>query len=320
MPGAQFYAPTDPGARRAYADVWEASAQRTVFAHPEALDAVGAAFGLNVRLALTDAPAGDGGATASAAAPVFEKRRAFLRAAALPPLVPVVSPLLATPPDEHEVHARRSPLDALLARLAGHYHQASFLLHPSLVDHRPFLWAGWQVVPRYTYDIDLSGTHDLLRDWSPAARRTARRGADAYRLEEGEPYVDVAVALMEEAYARRGASLGADGQVCRALARAFVERGLARVVAAVPAGGGPPEAAIVVAHDGRTAHYWIAGSQPGPAMTVLLGGLLPRLRADGLTRFDLVGANTPSIAEFKRRFGPRLQPYARARIGPWRRR
>ena len=62
-------------------------------------------------------------------------------------------------------------------------------------------------------------------------------------------------------------------------------------------------------HDAQTAHYWIAGSPPGPAMTVLLGHTLPRLRDAGLQRFDFVGANTPSIAEFKRHFGPTLTPY-----------
>jgi hypothetical protein len=46
-------------------------------------------------------------------------------------------------------------------------------------------------------------------------------------------------------------------------------------------------------------------------MTVLLAEALPRLRADGLAAFDFVGANTPSIAEFKRRLGPALVPYFR---------
>ncbi len=42
---------------------------------------------------------------------------------------------------------------------------------------------------------------------------------------------------------------------------------------------------------------------------VLLGHILPRLRDDGIEQFDFVGANTPSIAEFKRHFGPVLTPY-----------
>lgn len=74
---------------------------------------------------------------------------------------------------------------------------------------------------------------------------------------------------------------------------------------------GACEAGVVVLHDDATAHYWIAGSRPGPAMTVLLGHLLERLASNGMKLFDFVGANTPSIAEFKRRFGPQLVSYYR---------
>ncbi|MEX0599100.1 MAG: GNAT family N-acetyltransferase, partial [Rhodothermales bacterium] len=68
-------------------------------------------------------------------------------------------------------------------------------------------------------------------------------------------------------------------------------------------------AAVVILNDGRTAYYWIAGSRPGDGMTVLIGELLPRLFNQGIELFDFMGANTPGIAEFKRKFGARLVPY-----------
>ena len=72
---------------------------------------------------------------------------------------------------------------------------------------------------------------------------------------------------------------------------------------------GRAEAAVCTITDAGTSYYWLAGSVPGPAMTVLLGSLLPKLRQDGVRIFDLVGANTPSIAEFKRRLGAQLEEY-----------
>jgi hypothetical protein len=48
-------------------------------------------------------------------------------------------------------------------------------------------------------------------------------------------------------------------------------------------------------------------------MTVLIGKLLDELSQEGFEYFDLVGANTPSIAEFKRRLNPVLVPYFRVR-------
>ncbi len=82
-----------------------------------------------------------------------------------------------------------------------------------------------------------------------------------------------------------------------------------RIFVARPKDQQQPDAGIVVLHDGETACYWIAGSKPGPAMTVLLGHVLEELKSSGLRSFDFIGANTPSIAEFKRRFGPALTPY-----------
>ena len=71
------------------------------------------------------------------------------------------------------------------------------------------------------------------------------------------------------------------------------------------------EAAFALLCDDRSASYWVTGSSPGPAMTVLLGSVFPLLEAQGLESFDWIGANTPSIAEFKRRFGAMLTPYFR---------
>ncbi|MCH8962729.1 MAG: GNAT family N-acetyltransferase, partial [Bacteroidetes bacterium] len=93
------------------------------------------------------------------------------------------------------------------------------------------------------------------------------------------------------------------------LVDALCAEGQVRLFTATPHDAETPEGGLAVLHDGRTAHYWIAGSAPGPAMTVLLGHTLPRLRDDGIEQFDFVGANTPSIAEFKRHFGPVLTPY-----------
>ena len=90
------------------------------------------------------------------------------------------------------------------------------------------------------------------------------------------------------------------------------EKNYATTFTATPVSGGAPEAGLIVLRDGASACYWIAGSVPGPAMTVLLGHVLSRLQAEGVRYFDFVGANVPPVAEFKRHFGPKLVPYLRA--------
>lgn len=281
-------------ARQAYLALWEKSPQRTPFAHPAFADAVEAVFGLPVRVAHAD----------GAAALVYERKRGPFRAAALPPFAPAAAPVLAP-------GAPGAALAALLAGVQRGVHQASFLLPYAWTDTAAFARAGWTLTTRQTYVSALPAGADP-GTWSANARRLARKSAAAYAVEEDARHVEAAVGLMTASYRRHGAPFGyADAEVAR-LARAAVEAGLARCFAAVGAGGAV-EAALVAAHDDRTGYYWLPGSVPGPAMTVLLAAVLPRLAAAGLTAFDWCGANTPSIAEFKRRFGPALAPVVAAR-------
>ena len=113
---------------------------------------------------------------------------------------------------------------------------------------------------------------------------------------------------MQDGYARSGTALDVDAAAARRLVQRLLATDAARAFG-VRDSQGVALSAVVVAQDGRTAYYWIAGSRPGPGMTVLLAGLLPLLQREGFDTFDFVGANVPSIAEFKRRFGPQLTPY-----------
>lgn len=290
---------------------WEAlaavSPQRTAFSLPAFGEAVEAATGLPAHVAAVWE-----GERLRAGALVFEKRRGPYRAAALPPLAQYVSPLLEAGASEADVHARRTPLDALLGLLAAEFHQAGLVLHPSLADARTLQWAGWRVAPAYTYRIDLGPEEEATAGWSANPLRVLRRERDRFEIEEGAAGLAEALALLQSSHERQGEALPLSPSRLERLAAPLLEAGPARVF--VARAGGRAEAGLVVLADGRTAHYWLAGSAPGPGMTVLLAEVLERLRAEGVSVFDFAGANVPSIAEFKRRFGGALVPYFRARL------
>ena len=300
---ARFFALDDAAARAAYLDLWETSPQRNVFAHPLFVEAIGRAFGHPVRLAAVTDEKGW-----QAAAPVFEKRRGPFKAAALPPVTPVLSPLLNGAIHETEINHRRSPLDVLLRGLADMYDQVTLQLHPSITDARPFTWADWAVTPRYTHVADLT-VDDPVAAWSKSVRYTIRTEAERFRVEEDRQYAEAGIALMEASYERKEKALGLPRSTLTALVRQLAQGGLVRVFAATRNDEGSPEAVAMIAHDGQTAHYWIAGSKPGPAMGVLLADVVPRLKQDGITSLDFTGANVPSIAEFKRKYGAELRSY-----------
>ncbi|HLT47110.1 MAG TPA: GNAT family N-acetyltransferase [Rubricoccaceae bacterium] len=310
MTGAELLPFDDPAARAAYARLQAVSPQATVFSGLPFADAACAAFGLTGRIALVEAPEG---AVPAAGAVLFEKRRGPFRAAALPPSAEYVTPLFAAWPSEADLHTRATAVDALLGLIGERFHQAAFRLHPSVTDVRPFAWAGWALTPAYQYEAPLQGGGAPEDAWRRYPRRTLRRHRAEYRVEEGAGHVAAVVALAAASLSRKGMKAGSADAVVR-LAEALVTAGHARAFVARPASGGPPEAGIVAAFDAHTAYYWIVGSRPGPAMTVLVGHLAAAGRAAGCARLCFGGANVPSVAEFKRGFGAALVPYFRARI------
>lgn len=296
----------DEAIRPAWERLLGQSPQATAFSHLAFGEQVGHAFGLSpVVAAVWEEDALRAGVL------LYEKRRGPYRAAAIPPFVPIVSPLLDGPLRETDSHYRRSPLDALLGLVASRFHQASFVVHPSLDDARPFQWGSWRVAPAYTYLHDIQVGDAVTDRWSSTTRHAWKNNREAFTVAEGAWGLPEVTALMEASHERQEQPLGAGKAAARALVAGLAGAGLARVF--VARRDGTAEAGVVVLSDGRTAYYWLAGSVPGPAMTVLVAAVLTRLRNEGVAYFDFAGANTPSIAEFKRKFGCRLVPYLRAR-------
>ena len=306
MPDARFYALADAGAREAYADLAAVSAQATPFSSLAFADAACAAFGLDGHLLLSEA-----GDSATGGLLVFEKQRGPFRAAALPPYAEWVTPLLRAPLKTADVHRHATPLDRLAQALGERVHQATLRLHPTLADPRPLAWAGWTLTPAFHMEAPLDGATPTAA-WRSHPRKLVRRHADEVQIDQGPEHIPAVVALAAESMEAKGMG-HPDRAACARLAQGLVEAGLATVFVARPTDGGGPMAGGVFAHDGETAYYWMVGSRPGPAMTVLVAHVAGWLAERGHTRLHLGGANVPSVAEFKRGLGGELMPVVRAR-------
>lgn len=246
-----------------------------------------------------------------AAVPVLEKSRGRFRVAAMPPLVPFYSPLLNGELSEATTHQRNTPLDALLTELER-LHQATLQLHPTISDTRPFSWRSWALTPRYTYVADLS-TEDPMAAWSTSARYNARKDVDTFTIEEEEAFATDAINLMIAGYERKGDHLKLGVAAINKAASLVHQSGLAKSFAARDLESGEIEAAAIIAEDGENAYFWMSGSNRGNALTVLVAHLFEVYKARGFHSFDFVGANVPSIAEFKRTLGGKLQVYYQAK-------
>jgi hypothetical protein len=311
-PRATFLDPADEAVRRDWADLLERSEQATPFSTLAYAEAVRDVLGLDYRLAGVYDNDSDGERLIGGVL-CYEKPLGPYRRVVVPPLTAYTSFLFDPPLRETDINHRRSPLDALIELLEEHYHALSFLLHPSLRDVRAFQWAGWQVTPRYTQRLPLDTSTEVHAGWSSSTRRTFRKHDSSFPVETraSERTARQAADLCAASYARHDDTPPLPPERMAAFARRLQETGLVRFFRVRNQKVNEIEGALAALHDEDAAYYWLVGSRPGPAMTVLLGAALRELVGDGLSQFDFVGANTPSITEFKRRFGPELISYFR---------
>ncbi len=292
-----LYNLNDSEARARYQTLWERT--RGVFTSLRYADAANDAFGLHSQLCFD----GD-----DAALIMYLKGIRSLRRIVVPPCTQYSGLVFRNVPPSHLIHRQKSPLDQLLM-CAEQVSRRVDLVIP-LDDPRTVQWRGWDVHPRFTYLINLSTTS--TDRWSSRAQRIWKSNASKYQFTEDNSYTAQVIELCAGSYKRHGRSLPTHPSTLNAITRAMGE--WARVFVVLK--DGKPEAGAIILHDEHTAHYWIAGSIPGPAMTVLIGHVLPHLSDSGITMFDFVGANTPSIAEFKRSFDPVLTQYYYLRRRP----
>ena len=233
----------------------------------------------------------------------FHRKQGPFKRAEVPPFTPFTPVLLAKP------EVAQEPLNFLVSRLASSFDDIRLHLHPPFQDTRSFTWAGWQSAPFYTYQLHLPTYNADRKQWSKGTQRNYKKNKDLFKITECTSDLDQIVTLCADGYKRNGRTFPITPDQLRSVARDLMQANMIRCFSAVDTATDNIAAGVVVLHDDVSAYYWIAGSIPGPAMTVLLGNMLPALQSAGFETFDFVGANTPGIAEFKRRFGAILTPY-----------
>ena len=247
----------------------------------------------------------------------YSKQKGPFQIATVPPFTSFSSLVTTTPLQSVATSEAGTPYTLLLHRLRELFDHILLHHHPSLQDVRLFQWASWKASPRYTYHIDLTvDPSHLGANWSASTKRTFKKHASAFSFKETPSAADAVIDLLKASYGRHGRPLPLPSDQLSGFISHLQQAGMVRIFTLTSAKSTSPTAGIALLHDKEVAYYWLAGSIPGHSMTVLLGHLLPMLASEGIRLFDFVGANTPYIAEFKRRFGPTLAPYYATQCTP----
>lgn len=282
-----------PNGDQEWKEAFAASAHATVFGDARYLRAMAKASELEPTFLL-----GDG-----CGAAVCGRRRGPLRECALPLFTPY-SAISLPDLDEARVHKGTDALSGVAELLEARFDRIRIHLPPTVGDVRPLSLRGWRVSPLYTYGLK---PEEGTSGWSSGSRRSVRKHADDYETGVDREAVSEVIRLVHEGYTRNGGRPPGNPDLLRPAVEGLFAEDLVECVTARR--NGSVEAGIVLLHGHEASYYWMAGSQPGPAMGVLIAFVLEHLKDRGVAMFDLLGANTPPIAEFKRRLGARLIQY-----------
>lgn len=273
----------------AFEALWERAFMRTPFTRLSYLSAIAAATGrtLHVIGAWT-------GERLVAALPVLEAGP--VRRALPAPLTPYTEPLLEAFPTGAEVHARKNVLADLITAVQSRYAAFSLHLPPGWPDARPFSWAGCRTEVLYTYRIPL----DAPLAFSRVRKRELKEATETHPAD-----IQHLVEAVECTMKRQRRPLPLPSKGLADALPALLRHGHALGTEQ------PNVAASMSLLTPEGGFDFLAGGEPGPGRAALLAQQMAYAKEVGCAFYDLCGANTPSLAEYKRGFGGMLTPYTR---------
>lgn len=236
----------------------------------------------------------------------------------VPRLGPVVMPTSPKPRKQESVNRAfvRESLDALDA--TGRGSLVWIVAGRGYDDPRPFDWAGFDLSTQFTYAVDVEErtTDDVMGSFSRSLRRDVRDAQDSDVTVEVEG-IDGARAVYDataERYAEQDRGFPLSWAYVRDLIEALGER--ARVYVARSADG-EFLSGITVLYGPDAAYFWQGGNRTeGTDVHVnslvhweILADLIEDEGPDGVHTYDLMGANTRRLCEYKGKFGGDLVPY-----------
>ena len=200
--------------------------------------------------------------------------------------------------------------EKLIGHLQRKYNHVLLSHSPDFSDIRPFSWSNWTERVRYTYLLDISYPELLWKNTRERARRKIKKARENLKI--GGPVSSEVVADMHERFYRdRHRTPPVSRAIVISMMDALNGSGLLDINTVYDESG--RVIALQVAVLGlKTVYTLLYGTLPDSdysgADSLLIWNAVTKYSATH-TRLDLVGANIPSIAFFKKGFGGTLTPH-----------
>jgi lipid II:glycine glycyltransferase (peptidoglycan interpeptide bridge formation enzyme) len=223
---------------------------------------------------------------------------------------PVFHPLI-TPRESKYVSKKESYYNAtltlLLQQLKKEYDAFRFVFPPNIKDLRPYRANGLKLEVNYTYLSNIKETDLKNPDFDPSTKRQiAKAVKHNYTIGKGlsDENLDAFYSLVQQTYKRQGRVLKTDKKAYSKLLSDLSDKHWMELF--VLRFDNKPAAAFAITTFNQTAQYWISSSDSDlsklGAPSALLVEVMAWLKTLNIKTFDLVGANTQSVSNFKSGF------------------
>ena len=307
----------------------------SIFHRSEFLRAIAAETGMDLELLV-----GKNGEHPIGIFPIFSDSRGPFRMVFSPPPhtgIPHLGPgMMLDPNIKYRKAALRTKefVEACVGWVDNEYdpHYTRIICNTAFQEVRPFRWLGFDVIPRFTYELDIDREEsDLLRSFSRDARSSIQDNynpeyaiADggkqlvtddfdpAYTIENGgEAEIEFLADRLEQRFNNQGKEFPLSRSFLRTIYNDLPEETID--VYQLQTDGKPVSGRISLFYDGRLT-YWQGVPKPSGDVDIPINDLLNwrsirRARELDCDTAELSGANIERLWDYKAKFNPELATY-----------
>lgn len=195
----------------------------------------------------------------------------------------------------------------LLAHLKNSFDRIVLYLHPTFDDKVIFLKNGWGVEDRYTYYIDLRDKDRLHAQFDDSLKRQIRKGSkNGFIIEAGRPWDERFYESWSRTFQRQGIRPPLGRKSFNKVFTYLKDSGIEKTLTAYDKNG-CFAAGVIFLIENKKAYYWAStlseGYESSGINQLLMWEGLQSLSENGIDMLDFVGADIPSIASYKKKFG-----------------
>jgi hypothetical protein len=202
--------------------------------------------------------------------------------------------------------------EALAEELPKHYQTVVMHNHPSIIDVRPFIWAGWNVEVCYDYFWVMKDPETLKRSMHHDIRRQLKIAeGNGLHVRTCHDWNKV-LQLWRLSFNHKGLRLLLDPKKIGHWYEVLAKMGMALTYLAET--GRSAVAGLTIVKDKKTLYLWFNGLNPdyrrsGANTLLMWQAMMDHL--DTHERFDLCGGDVPGVAAYKSSLGASFVPYYR---------